>query len=735
MADTAENSINMITKAVKSMTVSVNTTIKALKKLEVQGNKCENIVDIFDDAKDEISATHKAITTMNSAIGGTESKMKQLHKTFDSSTKKANAFIATGSKFTTMQKQMSKVTTAINQSSSAQKKFNTALKQTSQAQAKITSQAMVQPQAAVQAQSGKQTANGPALLDNLKKVYSVVQEPLKKMISMSLNGAMEEQQMKDTFIARTGDKAQGTAIFNNMKNNALASGTDIGSAFKGTSDLMPLVQNVGQLDQLSQMSTRMAAFDSSGGGAEGASSAIKGAMSGDYSALMENYKVPEAMINASSLGDAKDMDSFIKAFDQLLEKANMGDEAFGKMLDSPIKQIATMEGYMKSSFASAGLGAIAALTPLFAMIIEAFQTGQLQPYFDVLNMGLTLAATLFSAVGTAALWLLTTFADYWPVIAGMLLTAATIYLPAMLTALWAMVSPLLAQAGAWLLINWPIVLIIIAVGVLIGILMAFGTTAEQIVGFVTGVFFAFFAHLKNIFALLWNLILAVAEFLVNIFIDPVYAIKKLFFDLVKNVVDFFGGMINTFIDGLNWVLQKVNELTGTKFDIIGDIDTSAIDKFKPTSDKDVFDLSAYQMKQTDLGGEFKKGNEAGKNFAATATDKVGEFKEQLNGGESGFPAPPPGGGAGGGGAGGGGNIDRVGEVGKINETVDISSEDLKTMRELAEMKNIQNFVSLQPSISVQTGDINNGHDIDTIIGRLERSLNDEIASSAEGVYA
>lgn len=56
------------------------------------------------------------------------------------------------------------------------------------------------------------------------------------------------------------------------------------------------------------------------------------------------------------------------------------------------------------------------------------------------------------------------------------------------------------------------------------------------------------------------------------------------------------------------------------------------------------------------------------------------------------------------------------------------------MRELAEMKNIQNFVSLQPTVSVQTGDINNGYDIDTIIGRIERSLNDEIASSAEGVY-
>ena len=44
-------------------------------------------------------------------------------------------------------------------------------------------------------------------------------------------------------------------------------------------------------------------------------------------------------------------------------------------------------------------------------------------------------------------------------------------------------------------------------------------------------------------------------------------------------------------------------------------------------------------------------------------------------------------------------IDKVGEVGKIRDTVDISSEDLKTMRELAEMKNIQNFVTLTPAFS------------------------------------
>ena len=80
------------------------------------------------------------------------------------------------------------------------------------------------------------------------------------------------------------------------------------------------------------------------------------------------------------------------------------------------------------------------------------------------------------------------------------------------------------------------------------------------------------------------------------------------------------------------------------------------------------------------------------------------------------------------------HIDSVGEVGRINDDVDISSEDLKTMRELAEMRSIQNFVTLQPSFNVQTGDINENADFDVLIARLEQEFEEEITRSAEGVY-
>jgi hypothetical protein len=79
-------------------------------------------------------------------------------------------------------------------------------------------------------------------------------------------------------------------------------------------------------------------------------------------------------------------------------------------------------------------------------------------------------------------------------------------------------------------------------------------------------------------------------------------------------------------------------------------------------------------------------------------------------------------------------IGQVGEVGKIRDTVDISSEDLKIMRELAEMRHIQNFVTLTPTVQVTTGPVSKEVDVDTMIARIETFLTEQIASSAQGVY-
>ncbi|MDT2294868.1 hypothetical protein P7H15_21545 [Paenibacillus larvae] len=80
------------------------------------------------------------------------------------------------------------------------------------------------------------------------------------------------------------------------------------------------------------------------------------------------------------------------------------------------------------------------------------------------------------------------------------------------------------------------------------------------------------------------------------------------------------------------------------------------------------------------------------------------------------------------------SLKKVDKVGKIEDQVDISSEDLKVMRELAEMKSIQNFVTLTPTVNVKTGDIREGYTLDEIIDRLTDKLQSDIVASAQGVY-
>ena len=79
-------------------------------------------------------------------------------------------------------------------------------------------------------------------------------------------------------------------------------------------------------------------------------------------------------------------------------------------------------------------------------------------------------------------------------------------------------------------------------------------------------------------------------------------------------------------------------------------------------------------------------------------------------------------------------VNKVDSVGRIEDTVEISSEDLKMMRELAEINAIQNFVTLQPSVNLtHTGNIMNGYDIETIKERITASLMEDIAASAKQV--
>ena len=80
------------------------------------------------------------------------------------------------------------------------------------------------------------------------------------------------------------------------------------------------------------------------------------------------------------------------------------------------------------------------------------------------------------------------------------------------------------------------------------------------------------------------------------------------------------------------------------------------------------------------------------------------------------------------------SIGKVGEVGKINSDVNIADEDLQLMKDVAEMRYVQNFVTLTPTVAMNA-QVSERVDIDELTGRVADALIEEVAAGAEGIYA
>lgn len=80
-----------------------------------------------------------------------------------------------------------------------------------------------------------------------------------------------------------------------------------------------------------------------------------------------------------------------------------------------------------------------------------------------------------------------------------------------------------------------------------------------------------------------------------------------------------------------------------------------------------------------------------------------------------------------------GNVDNVNH---INDTVDIASEDLKYMRELADQETINQFTSklLQPSINVTFGEVKETADVDEIISKIVDGITESANNSSDLVH-
>ncbi|BDU92667.1 tape measure protein [Clostridium perfringens] len=330
-------------------------------------------------------------------------------------------------------------------------------------------------------------------------------------------------------------------------------------------------------------------------------------------------------------------------------------------------------------------------------------------------------------------------------------------LPMIIAQLWAMIPPLIAQFIAWLALNWPILLVALAVGILIYIMMQFGITVADVIGFVVGLFYALVAIIQNVVIIpLYNQFAMFANFLHNLFIDPIGAIQMLFLDMATYIVD-----------KVRWVAQAlqdlVNMIPGVEVNIVGNLDNikAAIDSAKA-------DVSAKRgVKQTEfkeyknVSQSFNTGFSKGHNFATSFGGGGGSVLGNLmNDLKSKFkmPSMPEGFGMDKGmgmfnpsqfapSAGGGkdkkgkkpkmpkglsdklkgGKLDKIG---KIEDDVKITDEDIKMLKDISKAEFINKYTTLQPNMKVEfTGPINKEADINKIIEAIEDMTEEALSNT------
>lgn len=335
-------------------------------------------------------------------------------------------------------------------------------------------------------------------------------------------------------------------------------------------------------------------------------------------------------------------------------------------------------------------------------------------------LGITLISDGVSWLLDGVTWLGNVVSQNWGIIgpilgfvaASLVLWGATL-IPGLITKLWAMVAPVLAQAAAWALVNWPILLIAAAI-VGIGILLKkLGVTFDQVTGFIGGVIGGLYAFMYNIVAGIYNYWVSFVEFFANCFNHPVYSVKKLFVNLANSVLDLVKSIASAIdaVFGSN-LAGGIESLQGKMQDWLGEMPEGykVIDKLEMKS------IAGYASKGYDMGQGIGQGISDTVSGLFSTSDPFGgidsfDMAESMSGA----------------------NLGKVDEVGKINSDVNIADEDIKLLKDVAEMRYVQNFVTLQPSIAMSAS-VTKDADFDTFYNQFGERITEEAYATAEGYY-
>ena len=292
-------------------------------------------------------------------------------------------------------------------------------------------------------------------------------------------------------------------------------------------------------------------------------------------------------------------------------------------------------------------------------------------------------------------------------------------------------------------ITWIIILIIALIALFYAAVAAvnkFAGTSVSATGIICGAFMVALAFIGNIFVALWNLVVdvfvliynlvaTVANFIGNVFTDPIGAICRLFFDLADTVL----GILQALASAIDAIFGSnlAGSVQGWRDSLGGWVD----DTFGK-GEEVMAKMNADDMKL----GRFEYGEawDAGYSFGEGIDQSIANFDPSSL-----FDTNVPGAddyanlGSYGSGIGGiGSGVDDIaGNTGKIADSMDITEEDLKYLRDIAEQEAVNRFTTAEINIEAPiTNQISKDVDLDGIVSGLTGAVNEAVDIIAEGVH-
>ena len=420
----------------------------------------------------------------------------------------------------------------------------------------------------------------------------------------------------------------------------------------------------------------------------------------------------------------------------VFEQAPTIIQTIADYLDVPIGQIRAMaqEGQITSTVVkNAMLASADEINARFESMPMTFS----QVWTIAKNVALNAFEPVIQTIGAGANWIYENWSKISPVFYGLAAAAAAyaVALGIQTTATW--IANGAAKEFFMTLLTNPLFWIALAVGVVVAALYKM----IQAVGGVKNAWeickaalLVAWAALKVSFFATYNWIANLVDKLKLCWQKAGVAIADYMGDMKVNVLTVLQNMINGAISIINDFIGLLNKIPGVNIDLIEQVTfaTTAAAENEAAKQSRANSLNQYEADIREAQAEREATYSAAKQELANATAKLSktyaDARSQAAQSNSDSAVSWN--------ADGSvdvGNVDSVGSVGKIDSDVNIADEDLKFLRDVAEMRYVQNFVTLTPTVAMDA-QISERVDLDDVVSAIERKLEGEFIAAAEGVY-